>query len=162
MKRTKLFSSVVLAGAFVALVVTGCKKNNDGGGGTSISATVDATAWQSQYVNGFKSGGETNLVGYYGKSGDTSIISIQVHDSVKVNEVTPFDILTNVTYTKSDGTQYIAESYTGAHGTVTVTSWDKNADKIAGTFSGVLYNSNDWDDSIKIDNGHFSSTYIVY
>ena len=160
MKRTKRFTIAALAGVFVILIVTGCKKSNDSNT-TRISATIGGTAWQSQYCTGYNTIGWTNLAGYYGKSGDTSYIAIQIHDSVKVNEPDPFYI-TTVSYTKGDGTHYVSDDFAGGHGTLTVTSWDQTNHKIAGTFSGVLYNYNDGNDSVKIDNGHFNNTYIVY
>lgn len=165
MKRTKLFTGLMLAGASLFLIVTGCKKSNDGGGGNGISATVGGTAWQSQTASGATMGGYTLLTGIYGKSGDTSMIMIELHDSVKVNE--PDDLyLTTVSYTlKSTQTTYSAGwdgSYQG-HGTLLVTSWDRNAHKVAGTFSGVLYNNNNiGNDSVKVENGHFNTSYTAY
>jgi hypothetical protein len=163
MKRTKLFTGLLLAGATLFFVVTGCKKSNDGSGGSGVSATVAGTAWQSQYVTGVNAYGYTLLTGYYGKSGDTSMFGISIEDSVKVNQPDSL-YLTSLSYTKSDQTTYSGGYFIAnysSHGIVTVTSWDKNAHKIAGTFTGVLYNGNYSTDSVKVDNGHFNTTYTV-
>ncbi|HEY8968993.1 MAG TPA: hypothetical protein VIM64_07865 [Puia sp.] len=164
MKRTKLLTGLMFMGASLFFIVTGCKKSNDGGGGNSISSTVSGTAWQSQIASGVKMGGYTELTGIYGKSGDTSMIMIEIHDSVKVNE--PDDLsITSLSFTRKNTQTTYSGGFFGAynsHGTVLVTSWDTAAHKIAGTFSGVLYNNDYSDDSLKIDNGHFSTSYTVY
>jgi hypothetical protein len=46
-----------------------------------------------------------------------------------------------------------------SHSLINITSWDSATLKVAGTFSGVLYNINNLSDSIVITNGAFSTTY---
>jgi hypothetical protein len=46
-----------------------------------------------------------------------------------------------------------------SHSLITITSWDSTTLKVAGTFSGVLYNINNLSDSIVITNGAFSTSY---
>lgn len=164
MKRTKLLTGLMFTGTSLFFILTGCKKNNDGGG-NGISATVSGTAWQSQYATGVNYLGSTLLTGAYGKGSDTTMITIDIPDSVKVNE--PDDLyLTTVSYTRKSTQTTYSGGFSGAyysHGTVLVTSWDKNGHKIAGTFSGVLYNdNNNGDDSVKVENGHFNSSYTEY
>jgi len=162
MKRTKLLTGLILTGSLF-FIITGCKKNNDGGG-SGISATVAGTAWQSQYAAGVHYLGSTLLTGAYGKGSDTSMITINIPDSIKVNEPDDF-YLTTVSYTKKNTQTTYSGGWTApyqSHGTLLVTSWDTTAHKIIGTFSGVLYNNDYSDDSLKIDNGHFNTSYIVY
>jgi hypothetical protein len=159
----KLFGSLAFSGALGILVITGCKKSNDSSGGSGISATVGGTSWQSKYVTGVKFGGETELAGYFVKSGDTTIISLVVGDSVKVNDTDSLYLTTLSYYDNNSKNTYIG-GFGGnynSHGILHVSSRDDNAHTIAGTFSGVLYNSNYTNDSVKIDNGHFNSSYIV-
>ena len=46
-----------------------------------------------------------------------------------------------------------------SHSLINITSWDSTQLKIAGTFSGVLYNINNLSDSIVITNGAFNTSY---
>jgi hypothetical protein len=46
-----------------------------------------------------------------------------------------------------------------SHSLINITSWDSTTLKIAGTFSGVLYNINNLSDSIVITTGTFSTSY---
>jgi hypothetical protein len=46
-----------------------------------------------------------------------------------------------------------------SHSLINITSWDSAQLKVAGTFSGVLYNINNASDSIVISNGTFSTSY---
>lgn len=57
--------------------------------------------------------------------------------------------------------QYAQSIEPSGNNYITLSSWDKTAHKIAGTFSGVFYNTSNSNDSIKIDNGYFNTSYIV-
>ncbi len=46
-----------------------------------------------------------------------------------------------------------------SHALITITSWDSSALKVAGTFSGVLYNISNGSDSIVVSNGTFNTSY---
>jgi hypothetical protein len=46
-----------------------------------------------------------------------------------------------------------------SHSLMNITSWDSVNRKVAGTFSGVLYNINNASDSIVITNGAFNTSY---
>jgi hypothetical protein len=46
-----------------------------------------------------------------------------------------------------------------SHSLINITSWDSTTLKVAGTFSGVLYNINNLSDSIVITNGAFNTSY---
>lgn len=152
-----------LAFALVLLIAAGCKKSNDNGSGSSgIGATVAGTAWQSQLVVGLAPSDDSFifLTGFYGKAGDTTLIELDISDTTHIGQADPFSG-SSVSYTKSNGTTYSGEDFWGGHGSITVTSWDKNAHKIAGTFNGVFYNTQNSDDSIVMANGHFNTSYIV-
>ena len=65
-------------------------------------------------------------------------------------------------YSKPDGTTYSVDNYYGGHGSITVTSWDKSAKIMVGKFNGVLYNVDNVQDSLKVENGTFNVSYINY
>jgi hypothetical protein len=48
-----------------------------------------------------------------------------------------------------------------SHSLINITSWDSVHLKVAGTFSGVLYNINNASDSMVLTNGAFSTSYTV-
>ncbi|MBN9386001.1 MAG: hypothetical protein J0H74_34915 [Chitinophagaceae bacterium] len=160
MKRLNLFTFLSVAFILI-LIATGCKKDNNGGA-SAISATVGGTAWQSQYTTGsYKASNHYILLtGFYGKSGDTSSIELVISDTVHINEPDPIKSSSVEYYTPT--ASYASISFFGGHGVITVTSWDKNAHKLAGTFSGVLhstqYNSKD---SVIVENGRFNVSYTV-
>ncbi|MBN9386002.1 MAG: hypothetical protein J0H74_34920 [Chitinophagaceae bacterium] len=159
MKKFKLLTGLSVASILV-FVATGCKKDNNNGGGAGISATINGAAWQSQpiWTSANHSGGTTTVAGGYIKSGDSTAITIAIHDSVHVGEPDKF-YLSDLLYIRSNGgSEKIYGSGGPGHGTLTLTTRDQNAHRIAGTFSGVFYNGQ-LDDSVKIDNGQFNLTY---
>ncbi len=168
MKGTKLFTGLLLTGTALFSIVAGCKKSNNSNssnnssGGAGISATINGTAWQSQYVLAMNSSVFAGLTGYRGRSaGDSTWVGIQMKDTIKLNQPDTFYI-TSLVYFRNNQV-YAGGHWTGlpkSHGQITVTSWDKTAHNIAGTFSGVIYNTNGANDSAKIDNGHFNTSYI--
>jgi len=159
----KILTVLTLACPFAVLFLAGCKKNNnsylnvDG-----ISATLGGISWQSRYTVGIApaNAGFVYLYGYAVNAGDTSVIELDISDSVQVNEPDPFNSST-ASFSKSDGTTYILDDIFGGHGTITVTSRFGSIHTIAGTFSGVFYNTQNSDDSIQIDNGHFNTSYFT-
>ncbi|HVU58714.1 MAG TPA: hypothetical protein VHD83_26825 [Puia sp.] len=165
MKKNKLFTRLSLSSAVVILIAAAsCKKNNDNGAGAAgISATIGSTGWQSQYAIGVEPNGDSfiYLTGYYGKSaGDTTSFEISISDTAHVNQADPF-ISSDVEFYTSDNKIYSSDEFFGSHGTITVTSWDKTAHKMTGTFSGVFYNTQNSNDSLTFTNGHFNTTYLT-
>jgi hypothetical protein len=158
----KVRSNLTCAGTFAVLLFTGCKKNNNNYPAVNgISATLGGISWQSQYTVGIAPANTSfiYLYGYAVNAGDTSVIELDISDSVHVNEPDPFHSSTAF-FSKSDGTTYILDDFFGGHGTITVTSRFGNVHRIVGTFSGVFYNTQSGDDSIRIDNGRFDTDYF--
>ncbi|MDO6431747.1 hypothetical protein Q4E93_14175 [Flavitalea sp. BT771] len=160
----KIRTVLTFACTFAALVSTGCKKNNNTNHANinSISATLNGVNWQSQYTAGIAptSNSFIFLYGYFVNPGDTSVIELDIPDSIQVNDPDPFYGST-ASYTKSDGTFYLVDNFFGGHGTITVTLKDTNIHRIAGTFSGVFYNTENGKDSIQIGNGRFNTSYFA-
>lgn len=159
MKKFNLLTGLI-ATSLLLFIATGCKKDNDSnGGGAGISATINGTAWQSQVAGGYESDSFIELAGLYVKSGDSTIIGISVSDTVHLGQADPY-LGSSVLYETKHG-WYTVSDLAGGHGTITVSSWDKNAHTIAGTFNGVFYNVENDQDSIKVENGHFNTSYEV-
>jgi hypothetical protein len=160
MKKIKLLTGLAVVST-LTFIATGCKKdnNNGGSGGPGISATINGTAWQSQLAQGFLGDSFIELAGLYVKSGDSSIIAISVSDTAHIGQADPY-LGSSILYETKHG-WYTVSDLAGGHGTITVSSWDKNAHTIAGTFNGVFYNVENDQDSIKVENGHFNSSYEV-
>ena len=153
----------------LALIFTGCSKSNNGGpSGTTFTATVGTTAFaagslpgqiQAVYVS---SQNYFDIGGMSIKSGDTSIVEITVpletHTGIQLSSDTAS---VSISYSPNFGkTVYEAASGSG-HAIITVTTQDTQNHKIAGTFSGVLYNLMNSSDSVAVTNGQFSSAYLV-
>ena len=157
MKKRNLFTGFAVATMFL-IIATGCKKdNNNNGGGAGISATIGGKAWQSQSATGFHTDGIITLIGVQVTSTDSTAVWLDISDDSQIGQTNPLLNGNNISYdTKTKG--YAGNELTNGHGTITLSSWDKSAKKIAGTFSGVLYNNTD--DSIKVENGHFNASYI--
>ena len=152
--------------AFFSLVMISCKKSNSSSnGGTSMTATVNGTAWANTYptiglyaVSG--SVGEFEFAGLSFKNGDSTELGISFSS--------PFPLGTAI----SSDTAYVEAIYEdaksgaiydggllGGHAIVTVSSWDSTTHKLSGTFSGVLYNEFNSNDSVTVTGASFSSGY---
>lgn len=81
MKKINLLTGLAVASLFI-FAATGCKKDNDSGGGAGVSATINGAGWQSQtlWTGGEHSGGTTTVFGGY--SG--VFYNGQLDDSVKI------------------------------------------------------------------------------
>lgn len=156
MKKTQLLTGLSFAFIFI-IIASSCKKDNNGGG-SGVSATINGAAWQSAFAAGEHSGGYLFVTGAYFKGSDSSGFAIYIHDSVKVGQTDHFG-LTSVDFIKTSNNKDYSSDTQPSHGTLTLSSFDKNGHKASGTFSGVLYDYNT-QDSIKIENGHFNVTYI--
>jgi len=163
MKKSKLLTGL-FATSFLIILASSCKKdNNTAAGAGSINATINGTAWQSQIteVGHWQSG--LLLSSTFTKSGDTTYISIQLHDSTKVgNENDIFsNTINTVSYTRATNSSasFYSSNRDLSHGVLTLTTRDLTNRKVTGTFSGVLYNLENDKDSVKIENGQFNATY---
>jgi len=155
MKKRNLFTGFAVATMFMIIAIS-CKKDNNSST-SGISATIGGKAWQSKFAAGLHTGGNTIISGYMFSGGDSTAVDLQITDSAAAHIGSP-DEYGIVAYAIGDR-YYSGASFDGGHNITTVTTFDQTSHKIAGTFSGVLYDEAD-QDSIKVDNGHFNVTYI--
>lgn len=149
-----------------SLVVISCKKSNSSSnGGTSMTATINGSAWSNSYttigVYAVSGGvGQFEFAGISFKNGDSTELGISFSS--------PFPLGTAI----SSDTAYVEAIYEdeksgaiydggllGGHAIVTVSSWDSTNHKLVGTFSGVLYNEFNSNDSVTVTSASFSSGY---
>ena len=150
--------------ALFSLVVISCKKSNSNSSSGSVSATYGTTSFQSSNTVGvyYTTYNTFELVGYTIASGDTTVTEVTLTSPFVLNTPISSDTAISdlLSYYDSKGSL----NYTGGYGAgntpviITVTSWDSVNKKIAGTFSGTLYNLSD--DSVTATKGQFNLSYI--
>jgi hypothetical protein len=151
------------------LAATSCKKsNNSNSSSAGITATVGGTAWANNFpVEGFYSSAESAFLvdGVQVKSGDSTGFEVGFGAPITLNKALTSDgIIVDVVYVvEKSQTVYDGSSIGGGngHSIVTVTSYDSTGHKVSGTFSGVLYNQLNANDSVVVTSGNFSSSYVV-
>jgi hypothetical protein len=97
------------------------------------------------------------------KSNDTSGFDVTIPAPITLNKAISTDSgSTSIAYLTgtTGGKAYLATGGYGS-GVLIVTSLDTTGHKIAGTFTGTLYNSISYADSVVVTNGKFSSSYTV-
>jgi hypothetical protein len=143
------------------LLITGCSKNNNN---NTPSGSLSATVGSSSYT------GTTTLGAYSSSLRLIAIVSysIQVRDTSAFQIIIPYAPPVNrafasdsmyLTYT-AKGTEYDAFSARGQL-QMTITSIDSIGHKIAGNFSAIAHDSTNFNDSLLITNGKFSTSYTV-
>jgi hypothetical protein len=147
------------------LSAPGCKKSNSSSNG-SFTATVNGTAWVSNIPETGALITITNIFDLGGiqyKNGDSTAIGLTFSSLSQFSQpINSTDSAAQIDVTYVDikaRTQYDGGLLTG-HSTITITSYDSLAGKIAGTFSGVLYNISGGSDSLVITNGIFNTTFV--
>jgi hypothetical protein len=155
---------VVVSSAFL-LAATSCKKSNSSNPTGSMSASVNGTAWASNFPSvGLYSiaAGEFEIEGSQIKSGDTTALAIAFFTPFVVNRAVGSDTaFIDVGYIDSHTLAEYDGGNIAGHSILTVTSYDSTGKKIAGTFTGVLYNISGGTDSLVITGGTFNSTYTA-
>jgi hypothetical protein len=153
MKNRLLLLSTAFALA-LSIGVTSCKKDKDDSP-KPLTATVNGAGFDPLYVTASAQMGDIHIEG---TSKDSSYLIVTFPDTAKVNTnytfddagIYYFDAKKNAIYTYFSGS---------AHGTVTVSSFDKTNKKVAGKFTGVIYNWSGAKDSLTVTNGQFNTTY---
>lgn len=174
MKVTRVSFFALSAIIAFSILVAGCSKSNSNSNtsSTSISATIGSSSFSA---SAYSAGVYSTDSAYFGVLGlqiankDSSIFSLTFSGPVVLNQqittATNVNSYLNVGYQPNgaNGNYYGASYYDFGQGSaiVTVTSYDSTNHKIAGTFSGVLYNENSSTDSVIVTNGKFSTTYTV-
>jgi hypothetical protein len=143
----------------VALFAASCKKSSSSPS-AGLSVTINGTAYTPTSVSAFDYQGFIEVMGYKLVGTDSSAIYIQLDDTTSLNKAVDVSGVNNAQIIWTDkSVGYDSWNYS-SHGTLTLTAFDKTNKKVAGTFSGVLY-ENTGQDSVKVTGGTFSSAYIA-
>ena len=173
MKVTRIIFFALSAIIALSILTTGCSKsNNNNSSSTSISATVGSSSYSSStYAAGIYSTDSSyfGLLGMQVVNKDTTFFTLDFSGPVVLNQqittATNANSFLTVGYQPNGafGNYYGASYYDFGQGSaiVTVTSYDSTGHKIAGTFSGVLYNELNSSDSVIVTNGKFSTNFTV-
>ncbi|HVU96253.1 MAG TPA: hypothetical protein VHE34_13575 [Puia sp.] len=140
----------------------GCSKSNNNSPSGSFSATIGPTSYQGTTTLGAYSYGlgELAIVSYSQRTNDTSAFQVTMPWPAKAfNQVLPADTLLTLSYT-AKGTEYDAWS-TEDQLQLTITSIDSIGHKIAGSFTATGHSAANFNDSVVITNGKFSTSYNV-
>lgn len=149
--------------ALLLLIFAGCSKNNNSSTSSgSFTATIGATSYQGTKTLGAYSYGlgELAIVSFAMHPNDTSAFQVNMRWPAKVfNQVLPADTLLTITYA-AKGKEYDAYSTQGQV-LLTLTSVDSIGHKIAGSFTATGHSIANYNDSVLITNGKFSTSYNV-
>jgi hypothetical protein len=155
----------VITSAFM-LVAISCKKssnsNNNNSSNGSISASINGSAWANSFpiIGAYSTGsGNFDFEGIQLKGGDSTGMALAFLSPTALNQAISSDSgWVDIEYVAPKQVLYDG-GQTSGHSILTVTSYDPTSLKIAGTFSGVLYNISGGSDSLVVTNGSFNSTY---
>jgi hypothetical protein len=153
---------LVVSSAFI-LGASSCKKsnNNSTNNNAQLSASVNGSSWANSFPLGaVYSVGASNfqILGIQLKGGDSTGLGLVFLAPITVNQMISSDSgWVDVEYVNSD--TIFDGGHTAGHSALTVTSYDPADGKIAGTFSGVLYNVSGGTDSLIVANGSFNTSY---
>jgi hypothetical protein len=156
------FSALTAATFFMT---TSCKKSNSssGGGSNSISATISGSGWattvptQAIYASNI---GEFEILGGSYKGGDTTAVSVAFLTPFPLNKAISSDTAgVDIGYINAKTLAEYDGGQQAGHCIITISSWDQTNHKIAGTFTGVMYNVSGGTDSLVVTNGNFSTAY---
>ncbi len=165
--KLKLTSALTLSAiATIALLsTTSCKKSNSDSG-NSVSATIGTnnlkySQMQSTYI---RTNTYLDVIGLSVNGKDSAGIDVSIPSNAVVGKAVSSDTSFDAYLGYIDESKQVSYSaYNGqGHIVITVTSWDSTNHKIAGTFSGEVYNDNNLNDSLPVANGKFNSSYSVY
>jgi hypothetical protein len=164
--KNKTFRLLGLSTVFASAVLVGlssCKKDKDDNNGSSaaFAATINGNAFKPKAVVALSHGGYIDIMGGQTVPGDSLYVDLAIPDSVTLGSKLTFEdaYIEIATFTSS---KLYATPADGSHGTVTFTTVDKTNKKIAGKFSGVVYEAFGANDSMVIKDGQFNTTYTTY
>lgn len=151
-----------VAAFLLLLIVAGCSKNNNSSSSSgSFTATIGTTSYQGTTTLGAYSYslGEVAIVSYSMHPNDTSAFQVTMPWPKTFNQVLPTDSLLSLSYS-AKGKEYDAYSTQGQL-QLTITSIDSTGHKIGGSFTATGHTSGNFNDSVVITNGKFSTSYNV-
>jgi hypothetical protein len=151
----------LIISALAFTVTTGCKKSNNGGSSNSVSATIGGTAFTPTTTTAWysKDTAVYEIACYTVKPGDTSVFALAVQPPFTINKLITDQNTVGLDY-YHNSKDYLGGGGAG-HVNLTVTSLDSVNHKIAGNFTGTLYNVNNPNDSLLVTNGTFNTSYII-
>lgn len=153
--RQLLALSAALALA-LSIGVTSCKKDSDNNS-KAMSATVGNSSFEPGVVAANAQYNGIYVTGLRVTTSDSAMLMFTIPDTCKVNSKYDFYIggiyFDDYTKQKSYGN---LSSY--AHGSFTLSTFDKTNKKVSGNFSGVLYTWSGYD-SVVVKDGQFNTTY---
>lgn len=147
--------------------LAGCSKNsNNNSSSGTLTCTINGTAFSAQPnqvgAGDLSTFGQLFVLGYNIQSKDTTGFQVEMP------YIPPVNVAFSTDTTESDLTYIVPgkeyDAYFGlsnSHGIITLTLADTVNHKVAGTFSGVLYNISNSSDSVVVTNGAFSSPYSI-
>src|SRR5581483_4617543 len=131
----------LLAVATLGLIAfSACKKDKDNGASSQFSATISGTAFAPSAVSAVHDQSIISITAVQPTSTDTMVMTLYIPDTAQVNNNVTFNQSTIVFEKVKSGTFYQTYGGNPSHGIITFTSYDKTNKKIAGNFSGVVYN----------------------
>jgi hypothetical protein len=163
---------------FVLLLsILGCKKssNHNSPSGAAVSATVNGAAWSAtlqSWATYYTANAQFQIWGselagaYTLKFGLLIITPIMLNKPIGPDTpINNFGYFNDVVYvdekTINSYKSYDGQPDFGGHSTLTVTAYDSAGHTISGTFSGVLYNQANSNDSVLVTNGRFNTSFTV-
>jgi hypothetical protein len=161
LKATSLLSLCAITVSSLLLTMSCKKSNGPTGAAAQLSATVGANSFQPVLVVAIDNAAHIGIAALQVTNGDSLYMTVFVPDTAKAGKAVAFSMYGDaaVTYSNSKGTIVYSSVEQSAHGTITVSSFDKSNKKVAGNFSGVIYSSlPNSHDSLKV-NGQFNTSY---
>ena len=167
--RTNSVLSISALAFCSLLFTTSCKKDNKNPNGTGpFSANLNGVVFQPigsgpNAIQGIDDGSMIHIAGGQIVGKDTLALQLSIADTAAVNKPADLSELGGswLDYYSLTGSTDYSSAYPKGHGTLTITSWDKTNKKIAGTFSGVMYDYNSSTDSVKFS-GQFNTNYVGF
>lgn len=154
--RQLLALSAALALA-LSIGVTSCKKDSDNNS-KAMSASVANSSFEPTVVAAYAQFNDIYVTGLRVTASDSSMLEFNFPDTCKVNTKYNFDDIA-IYYNNYTKQKYWGNWFSNAHGSFTLTTFDKTNKKIAGNFSGVLFTWANDSDSIVIKDGQFNTNY---
>ena len=161
----KLFSPTLLVLAAFVFVV-GCSKSNNSSGVSTqgnLSATTGASSFSATSTYGFYSQSLAliGVLGYTIQSSDTTLIQLEMAYIPPVNKSFSSDSVSELGMSYQIGNKHYGAFLGQGSVVINLSIADTVLHNLAGTFSGVVYNDLNANDSVIITNGKFNTGYTV-
>ena len=147
--------------AFTLLIATSCKKSSSDSNGAAaqLSATVGTTSYNPSLEAAFDQQSFVAVEGLMVTNGDSISLAVLIPDTATSTSIPLSYGGAEIDYVDTKGKIGFSSTNGDSHGTITISSWDKTGLKVAGKFSGELYDGAG--DSTAIT-GQFNTTYKQY